>query len=148
MRIVSSPQHRLGGILLEFGLILLSIFTFGLAWIIWSLILWGHGQTPSKKILKMRVYSVDTGKPDKWGHMAIRQILIPITFAMISLPPFIASISLAAEEASDLSIGGIIIVGFIANFVVLLLDYLWIFKDPNNRRLTDMWAKTVVIDEV
>ena len=148
LRIVASPQHRLGGFFLEFGLIVLSSLTFGLAWIIWSFILWGHGQTPSKQILKMRVYSIDTGKPATWGHMAIRQVLIPMTFSMISLPFFIAGISLAVEEASDLSIGGVIIVGYIAYFVVLLLDYLWIFKNSNNRRLTDMWAKTTVINEI
>ena len=96
----------------------------------------------------MRVYSIDTGKPATWGHMAIRQVLIPMTFSMISLPFFIAGISLAVEEASDLSIGGVIIVGYIAYFVVLLLDYLWIFKNSNNRRLTDIWAKTTVINEI
>jgi hypothetical protein len=40
-----------------------------IGWLIWSLIVWGQGQTPGKQILKMRVYDKTTSKPAKWGQV-------------------------------------------------------------------------------
>jgi len=144
---LAAPQHRLGGFTLEVALIFSSFITFGLAWLIWNFIVWGQGQTPAKQILKMRVHSIDTGKPATWGHMAIRQILIPMAFSMVSLPFTIAAFSLAADEGSDISIGLSFILGYILYFVFLLVDSLWIFRDKESKRLTDVWAKTVVVNE-
>jgi uncharacterized RDD family membrane protein YckC len=64
----ATPQHRLGAVVLD------SVFcalTFYIGYIVWALIVWGQGQTPAKQILKMRVYSIDTGKP---AHGAIWQL--------------------------------------------------------------------------
>jgi uncharacterized RDD family membrane protein YckC len=144
---LATPQHRLGGFFLEMALVLTSFFTFGLAWIIWNLIVWGQGQTPAKQILKMRVFSTDTGKPATWGHMAIRQFLIPTAFSMASLPFTIAAFSLATDEATDISIGITFILGYAVYFVVLLIDSLWIFRNTEGRRLTDLWARTIVVNE-
>ena len=47
----ASFQHRLGAIVLDATLI---IITLGIGWVIWSFIVWGEGQTPAKKILKLR----------------------------------------------------------------------------------------------
>ena len=144
---IATPHHRLGGFFLEMALVLTSFVTFGLAWIIWSLVVWGQGQTPSKQILKMRVLSIDTGKSATWGHMAIRQFLIPIAFSMASLPFTVAAFSLATDEATDISIGITFILGYAVYFVVLMIDSLWIFKNLEVRRLTDLWAKTIVVNE-
>ncbi len=144
---LATPQHRLGGFALDMALVISSFITFGLAWIIWSLIVWGRGQTPAKQILKMRVHSIDTGQPATWGHMAIRQFLIPTAFSMASLPFTIAAFSLATDEASDISIGITFILGYAVYFVVLMIDSLWIFKNMDRRRLTDLWAKTLVVHE-
>lgn len=143
----ATPQHRLGGFFLEMALILTSFITFGLAWIIWSLVVWGQGQTPSKQILKMRVFSTDTGKPATWGHMAIRQFLIPTALSMASLPFTIAAFSLATDEASDISIGFTFLLGYAVYFAILMIDSLWIFRNMEGRRLTDIWAKTIVVNE-
>lgn len=144
---LATPQHRLGGFFLDLALVLSSFVTFGLAWIIWNFIVWGQGQTPAKQILKMRVYSDDTGKTATWGHMAIRQFLIPTAFAMVSLPFTIAAFSLATEGATDISIGATFILGYVIYLAILLVDSLWIFSKTERKRLTDHWAKTRVINE-
>jgi len=72
----ASFQHRLGAIVLDATLILI---TLGIGWLIWSFIVWGEGQTPAKKILKLRTINFTNGRPATWGHMGIREALVPIT---------------------------------------------------------------------
>ena len=62
---LASFQHRLGALALD---AVLFMVTFGIGWVIWSLIVWGEGQTPAKKILKIRVYAADTQRPATWGQ--------------------------------------------------------------------------------
>ena len=57
---LASIGHRLGGKAVDFAL---SLVTLNIGWLIWSLVVWGNGQTPGKQILKMRVYDKTTGKP-------------------------------------------------------------------------------------
>ena len=144
---IATPQHRLGGFVLDMALVISSFITFGLAWVIWSLIVWGQGQTPAKQILKMRVHSIDTGKPATWGHMVIRQILIPTAFSMVSLPFTIAAVSLTIDEGSDISIGTSFILGYVLYFAILIIDSFWIFRNKESKRLTDLWARTIVLNE-
>ena len=54
----ASFQHRLGAIALDS---VLSVLTLGIGWLIWSFIVWGDGQTPAKKILKLRTRNAETG---------------------------------------------------------------------------------------
>jgi hypothetical protein len=56
----ATTQHRLGGWAVDLAL---NFVTFGIGWFIWSLVVWGQGQTPGKQLLKMRVYDKTTGKP-------------------------------------------------------------------------------------
>ena len=51
----ASFQHRLGAYALD---VVLASFTFGIVWLIWSLVIWGQGQTPGKQILKIREFHV------------------------------------------------------------------------------------------
>ena len=39
-------QHRLGAYALDFAL---AICTCGIGWLIWSIVVWGQGQTPGKQ---------------------------------------------------------------------------------------------------
>lgn len=142
----ASAQHRLGGYVLDLTLFMCSLITLGLAYLIWNLVVWGQGQTPAKQILKMRVYSLTTGKPATWGHMAIRQLLIPMTYSLTLIPFFFMALSIAAD-GSDFSTNGMIGLGEIAYFALLLLDALWIFNGDKRQRLTDAWAKTYVVNE-
>jgi uncharacterized RDD family membrane protein YckC len=63
---------RFGAYLLE---ILLVIVTLFIGWVIWSLIIWGEGKTPAKKVLGMTCVKLDTGQSAAWGTMFVREIV-------------------------------------------------------------------------
>ena len=113
-------QHRLGGIALDFALWFL---TFGIGWTIWALVIWGEGQTPAKQILKMRTINFTNGRPASWGHMAIREFLIPLTVGIANSLTF-----------------------YLAGVAWLVLEIVFYFT-KNQRTLRDYWAQTAVINE-
>ena len=116
----ASFQHRLGAYALD---AVLAVVTLGIGWLIWSLIVWGEGQTPAKKILKIRVRHFDTGAVATWGHMAVRELLVPVTVMI----------------ASSLTSG-------IAAVAWIVIEIVFYFT-KNNRTLRDLWVKTAVINE-
>lgn len=113
-------QHRLGALALDSAL---ALCTFGIGWIIWSLVVWGEGQTPAKKILKIRVYAATTERPATWGHMAVREFL------------FWFAVSIASTIFAPIAL------------VWVVLEIVWFFKDGKSRTLRDEWAKTIVVNE-
>jgi uncharacterized RDD family membrane protein YckC len=113
-------QHRLGALALDAALM---IVTLGIGWLIWALVVWGEGQTPAKKILKMRTINFTNGRPASWGHMAIREFLIPMTVSI----------------ASNLTF-------YVAGFAWLVLEIVFYFT-KNQRTFRDYWAKTAIINE-
>lgn len=116
----ASFQHRLGAYALD---AVLSVLTFGIGWLIWSFIVWGEGQTPGKKILKIRVRSSETGAVATWGHMAVRELLVPVTVVI----------------ASSLTSG-------LAAVAWIIIEIVFYFT-KNCRTLRDLWVKTAVINE-
>ena len=116
----ASFQHRLGAYALD---IAISALTFGIGWLIWSFIVWGEGQTPGKKILKIRVRNFDTGAVATWGHMAVRELLVPLAVAIaVGLTSGLAAVA----------------------WVVLEIVF---YYTKNNRTLRDYWVETAVINE-
>jgi uncharacterized RDD family membrane protein YckC len=142
----ASIQHRLGGNVLDGVLFLSSFFTLFIGWIVWSLVVWGQGQTPAKQILKMRVYSIDTGKPATWGHMAVRQFLIPVAFSCLYIPIVVVALAVSVDSP-DFAMRGMSLMGSLAYYGLLLTDALFIFKGDERARLTDRWARTYVVNE-
>lgn len=147
----ATPQHRLAGIALD---IVLLISTCYIGWIIWSLVIWNQGLTPAKQILKMRVVSSVTGQAATWGHMAIRQLLIPValtipfTILRIIADPWVFNINYWGDPyfyQNYFNSISAILIGLLS-FGVSLFDAFWIFKGGQNRRFTDVWAKTDVIN--
>ena len=116
----ASFQHRLGAYALD---AVLAVLTLGIGWLIWSLIVWGEGQTPAKKILKIRVRNYETGGVATWGHMAVREFLVPL------------AVSIAVGLTSGIAA--------IAWIVIEIVFY----YTKNNRTLRDLWVKTAVINE-
>jgi uncharacterized RDD family membrane protein YckC len=53
--------------------VLLFIVTLGIGYIIWSLVAWGHGQTPAQRLFGLRCWRPGTGRPASRGQMALRQ---------------------------------------------------------------------------
>lgn len=148
----ASPQHRLAGYALDLALMLSTCF---IGWFIWSLVVWSQGLTPAKQILKMEVVSSLTGKTASWGHMAIRQLLIPLAlslpFTVLALlfEPYLFTADYWADpsyyETSMFGPAGSILMNILGT-AVGLLDAFWIFKGGQNRRITDLWAKTDVMN--
>jgi uncharacterized RDD family membrane protein YckC len=69
---VAAASRRLVGLLMEFVLVIATLFV---GYIIWSLVLWGQGQSPGKKVLGLRVVKVSTGQAATRGTMALREII-------------------------------------------------------------------------
>lgn len=148
----ATPQHRLGAIALDVVLLLCTCY---IGWIIWSLVIWGQGLTPGKQILKLRVVSSVTGQTATWGHMAIRQFLLPMamtlpfTILQLAFEPYLFDANYWADPTYyDYSLFGSLGSLFMAflSLGVSLLDALWIFKGGQNRRIVDVWAKTDVLN--
>ena len=144
----ASVQHRLGGYFLDLGL---ALITLGIGWVIWSLIVWRQGLTPAKQILKLRVVAEESRTNATWGHMAIRQFLIPVTF---SIPGWLlmqlgdSTPVVTGDFSSDPLEGrGLSSLGNVISFAITLTDSLWIFKNGERKRVTDIWAKTIVVSE-
>jgi uncharacterized RDD family membrane protein YckC len=147
----ATPQHRLGAVVLD------SVFcflTFYIGYIVWALIVWGQGQTPGKQILRIRVYSTDTGRQATWGHMAVRQLLIPIAFSLVFWIPVIIFGGLGAviqdpfnQDSLDATVGVGIILAYLLALVAGLVDNFWILKGNERHRVTDILAKTDVLNE-
>jgi uncharacterized RDD family membrane protein YckC len=116
----ASFQHRFGAIVLDATLM---VITLGIGWLIWSLIVWGEGQTPAKKILKLRTINFTNGRPATWGHMGIREALIPI------------SVSIASA-----------VTGGIASIAWIVVEIVFYFT-KGQRTFRDYWVKTAVVNE-
>jgi len=68
-----SAGGRLGAAVLDF---LLMVVTFGIGWLIWSMITWSDGQSPGKQLLGHVVADANTGEAFGWGRMFLREFLI------------------------------------------------------------------------
>jgi uncharacterized RDD family membrane protein YckC len=62
----ASPGLRFGSYLLE---AILMVVTLYIGWIIWACMTASTGQTPAKKLLKLRVIGADTLRPVGFGKM-------------------------------------------------------------------------------
>jgi len=69
---LASVGRRIGAYFLA---IPLSIVTLGIGYIIWGLIVWGRGQTPTYQVLKMRCWRPETAEVPGWWLMALREIV-------------------------------------------------------------------------
>ena len=113
-------QHRIGAYALDLAL---AVCTCGIGWLIWSIVVWGQGQTPGKQILKMRTINFTNGLQASWGHMAIREYLIPMAVSILGY--FTLYIALVAW---------------------IVIEIVFYFT-KNQRSFRDYWAKTAVINE-
>ena len=119
----ASFQHRLGALALDVLFFILSAILAFLPFIIWSLVVWSKGQTPGKQILKIRVRNAQTGSVATWGHMAVREFLVPLTVLM----------------ATGMTYG----IAFVAWITIEIVFYF----TKINRTLRDLWVKTAVVNE-
>jgi uncharacterized RDD family membrane protein YckC len=104
--------RRLAGYLLD-GL--LAIVTLFIGWLIWSIVVWGRGQSPGKQLLGMRVLRTDrlvaSGRLNMFGRF-LAMWLIGI-------------------------VAGFTIIGYVL--------YFWLCWDRNRQELWDKMASTIVV---
>jgi uncharacterized RDD family membrane protein YckC len=113
-------QRRLGALALDS---LIYVFTLGIGWTIWAFIVRGKGQTPGKKILKLRVLNFETGAVATRWHMTIREFFVPHAVGIASvLTAGLAGIAWGITET-------------------------FYYFTKNKRTFRDHWVKTVVISE-
>ena len=125
---LASSQHRIASMILDLVLIFL---TLGIGWIIWSLFTWKDGQSPAKKILKIRVFAFESSQPVSWGHMAIYEFLFGMAVAMVG------------SVMNFLTFG---LLGSFAYFVMWVTDFCWYWKDGKKRTIRDNIVKVIVVN--
>ena len=138
---LATPGHRIGAIAVDWGL---QIVTFGIGHFIWNLVVMAQGQSPGKQLLKVRVMSDSSNKSATWGHMAIRNFLIPLTIVM----PFLIPYYVWVFKGFTSNVSGIVLMGIcLALYIgIMIVDLIWLFGEKR-KRLIDYWAKTYVVNE-
>jgi hypothetical protein len=111
---IASAGRRLGGSLLD---ALLLLVTLGIGWMVWSIVVWGQGQTPAKALLKMRCIRTDNRQAAGRGAMALREIV------------------------------GKSILGSISCSLTTLVSAYFIIKGGDRQAVWDRVADVVVVDE-
>jgi uncharacterized RDD family membrane protein YckC len=97
---LTSKGKRFGAWLLELVLV---IVTLGIGWVIWSIIIWGKGQTPAKSVLGMRVIKDTTMRPANRGDMALRELVGKMVLGFVPLYGIISAFFvLLTDDATGL----------------------------------------------
>ncbi len=59
--------------------------TLGIGWLVWSLTVYGRGQTPAKQVLGMRAVTLRTGAVTSWGRMFVREAVAKPLMGVLSV---------------------------------------------------------------
>jgi len=123
LTMLASQGQRFGAFLLDLVLV---VVTLGIGYLIWSLVVWGRGQTPAKQLLKLRVIRLNDRRAASWGIMAVRQfVLVAVVFGV------------------DAALGGF---GLIS-LLWLLANGITLLATDKNQALWDKILSTVVVSE-
>jgi hypothetical protein len=101
----------------------LAIVTLVIGYVIWGLIIWGRGQTPTQQVLGMRTWHPQTARPAEWWRMALREVVGGIVTGILGLVTEVVSFILMASGRERKCLAD-----HIASTVVL--------RDPENRLAT------------
>ena len=112
---ISSAGRRLGAWVLDLLLLIVTLF---IGWLIWSLVIWGRGQSPGKQLLHMRVVYLRSGAHVSWGRMAFREVICKGVIGLVA---------------------GITFIGYVL--------YFWLLWDDKRQELWDKMADTIVVDD-
>jgi len=139
---LATPQHRIAAALVDLGF---SFVTLGIGAFVWSMVVWAQGQTPGKKLLKIRVLDANTHMPANWLRMFIRQGLIPAAFNIFWYLPTI--INRATGSYGFSTLGAIcLVICFLISAGFWITDFVWLLM-KGHRRLVDYLANTIVVNE-
>jgi hypothetical protein len=111
---LSTAGRRLGGYALDLALAIVTLF---IGYLVWTLIVWGRGQTPGKQLLGMRVVDMNRSVRASWGKMFVRDFLLKgLVFSLI------------------------------LGWIGIILDF-WLLWDQNRQELWDKIAGTIVVND-
>ena len=79
---LASVGRRIGAYFLA---IPLAIVTLGIGYVIWGLIAWGNGQTPTLQVLGMRCYRPETNRVAGFWWMALRETIGRIADSILGI---------------------------------------------------------------
>jgi uncharacterized RDD family membrane protein YckC len=79
---LANPGRRIGAFFLAIPLI---IITLGIGYIIWGLIAWGNGQTPTLQVLGMRCFRPETNRVAGFWWMALRETIGRIADSILGI---------------------------------------------------------------
>ena len=144
---LASRGKRFGAYALDCLFAFLSLFTCGIAYVIWALIVAKDGQTPGKQVLKMKTYGSVLARPANWGHMAIRNFLIPLVVAIAYIPFYISLLSYDSYYGYGNPYDAWYWIGNLASLAFYITSLVMFLNSSTNQSLQDRFAKTVVLDE-
>jgi uncharacterized RDD family membrane protein YckC len=101
----------------------LALVTLGIGYVIWGLVIWGRGQTPTQQVLGMRTWHPQTGQNATWWRMALREIVGGIATGILSFITELTSFILMVTGRERKCLAD-----HVASTVVL--------RDPQNRLAT------------
>jgi uncharacterized RDD family membrane protein YckC len=107
---LASHARRIGAWFLA---IVLFIVTLGIGYIIWGLIVWGRGQTPTYQVLGMRCWRPDSNGVATWGWMALREVvgrLVEGAITLLAVASFVMFLVLKQRRTIHDYIGGTVVV--------------------------------------
>ena len=124
---LAGQGRRMAGALLE---IVLLALTLGLGWVIWYLIVARRGQSPAKRLLRMRVIRED-GVAASLGWMLIRDLAVRVIgFGAVNR----VLVAMLGEPVGDAVFG-----------LIWVVAALWCVWDANRQCLWDKLARTRVV---
>ena len=126
LTMLASKGQRFGAFLLDLALV---VFTLGIGYLIWMLIVWARGQTPAKQVLRMRVVRLDQRQAASWPLMFVRQFL---------LGAVVWAVDFAIGSATGVTVLGLL--WLLANAISLLVS-------NRHQALWDRIVKTVVVTD-
>jgi len=141
---LASRGKRFGALALD---ALFYMITCGIGWFIWTLIVWKDGQTPGKQVLKMRTYGTVLARPASWGHMAIRNFLIPLVVSIAYIPFYIGAATYDPYYGYGGDYYALQWIGNLVSFAFYVTSFVMFLNSSTNQTLPDRFAKTVVLDE-
>ncbi len=89
--------------------VLLFIVPLGIGYIIWSLVAWSRGQTPAQRLLGLRCWRPETGRPASREQMALRQFSGLLLNGELLIGVFILLFSTGRTSIGDYVIGTVVL---------------------------------------
>lgn len=134
-------SQRLGSHLLES---FLQAVTLGIGWLVWNFFTVRNGQTPAKKLLKLQVINPNSRTPLSGGQMLRRQLYIFAIYNVWWIYLIVLGIFAQYNVVSGLQ-RFILATALIVNFILVIVDFIWLLTD-DNRRLIDYWSDSAVVE--